>query len=185
MTSAASPLSPASTPTTRPERYDTLARLLHWSMAVCFALVFVAALAHYLAEDSALDTLLWPIHKPLGALLFPLAIARAVWGLATAGRRPAALNTAAHGGHLVLYALMLAIPAIGLIRQYGSGRAFEIFGVSIFAAREDDAIEWMTQLGGDFHGELGWVFMACVAGHIGMALWHRRRGPNVLPRMIG
>jgi cytochrome b561 len=44
----------------------------------------------------------------------------------------------------------------------------------------------MVELGGLLHGELGWVLLACVVGHIAMALWHRRHPTsNVLPRMIG
>jgi cytochrome b561 len=139
---------------------------------------------HFLAEDSAFDKAVWPIHKPVGALLFVLALLRAIWGLANAGRRPASVNRAAHLGHLTLYVLMLAIPAIGLLRQYGSGRAFEPFGLMVFEARPDK-VQWMTDLGGLLHGELGWLFLACIVGHVGLAMWHRRKGPDVLPRMIG
>ncbi|APW36762.1 cytochrome B [Rhodoferax koreense] len=167
-----------------PARYGTVSRCFHWGMALCFAVVFSAALVHYFAEKTALDAWLWPAHKPTGALLMGLVVLRAAWALLHARQRPPHVNLAAHLGHLALYALMIAVPAIGLLRQYGSGREFAPFGVHLMQARPDDKIEWMTQLGSLLHGELGWVLLAIVAGHIFMALWHRRsRHHDVLPRM--
>jgi cytochrome b561 len=84
----------------------------------------------------------------------------------------------------VLYLLMIAVPAIALVRQYGSGRAFAPFGLPLMAARENDRIDWMVQLGRLLHGELGWVLLALVAGHVAMAIWHRRGAHDVMPRMI-
>lgn len=166
-------------------RYGSVSRLFHWGMALCFAVVFSAALAHYFAKDGALDALLWPLHKPVGTLLMGLVVLRAAWALRHAGQRPPHLNLAAHMGHLALYALMAAVPLIALLRQYGSGRAFAPFGIALMDAR-DDKIGWMTSLGSLLHSKLGWVLLACVAGHIVMALWHRRPGhTNVLPRMVG
>ena len=170
-------------------RYGSVSRLFHWGMALLFVVIFSAALAHYFAKDSALDALLWPVHRPIGALLMLLVLLRAAWALLHAGQRPPHINLAAHLGHLALYALMLAVPFIGLLRQYGSGRAFAPFGVPLMPGRDNDKIDWMVELGGLLHGELGWVLMACVAGHIAMALWHSRKGAsavdNVMPRMLG
>ena len=167
-------------------RYDSVSRWLHWGMAVLFALVFATALAHYFVPKSAIDGLLWPRHRPLGALLMLLVVLRSAWALLHAGQRPPHVSRAAHLGHLVLYALMVAVPFLGLLRQYGSGRAFDPFGLPLMAARPDDKIEWMVDLGGLLHGELGWVLLACVVGHIAMTLWHRRHpATNVMPRMWG
>lgn len=167
-------------------RYGTVSRWLHWGMAVCLAAVFAAALTHHFLEDSALDALLWPLHRPLGALLLLLGLLRVAWALRRAGQRPPQLSRAAQLGHLALYVLMVAVPFIGMLRQYGSGRAFSPFGLPLMSARPDAKIDWMVELGGLVHGELGWVLLAGVAGHIAMALWHRRHpAGNVLPRMMG
>jgi cytochrome b561/biotin carboxyl carrier protein len=128
--------------------------------------------------------IIWRVHKPTGTLLMGLVVLRAGWALLHARQRPPRASRAAHLGHLALYALMFAVPCIGLLRQYGSGRAFAPFGIPLMHARADGKIEWMTQLGSLLHGELGWVLLALVAGHVFMALWHRRTGHlNVLPRM--
>ncbi|HOM14294.1 MAG TPA: cytochrome b/b6 domain-containing protein [Rubrivivax sp.] len=167
-------------------RYGSVSRWFHWGMALCFAAVFAAALVHQFLEDSALDGVLWPLHRPLGALLMLLVLLRAAWALLHAKRRPAHVSRAAQLGHLALYALMAAVPFIGLLRQYGSGRAFAPFGLALMPGRPDDKIGWMVDLGGVLHGELGWVLLACVAGHIAMTLWHRRHpAADVLPRMVG
>lgn len=167
-------------------RYGTVSRCFHWGMALCFAVVFAAALVRFFLRDSALDELLWPLHRPVGALLMLLVVLRAAWALLHASQRPPAVSRAAHLGHLALYALMVATPCIALLRQYGSGRAFAPFGLPLMAARPDDKISWMVDLGALLHSKLGWVLLACVAGHIAMSLWHRRHpATNVMPRMLG
>jgi cytochrome b561 len=131
-----------------PQRYGTVSRWLHWGMAAGFAFMFVTVLVHRFAEKSAADVLLIPWHKPMGALLMLLVVLRTAWALLQARRRPSDLSAAARWGHRALYLLMIAIPAIALLRQYGSGRAFAPFGLPWMAAREDDKIDWMVELGG-------------------------------------
>jgi cytochrome b561 len=167
-------------------RYGTVSRVFHWTMALGFAVVFSAAVAHYFAKDGAIDEQLWPWHRPFGALLMLLVVLRAAWALLHAKQRPPHVSRAAHFGHLALYAMMVAVPFLGLLRQYAQGRAFAPFGIPLMHARPDDKIDWAIALGNLLHGEIGWVLLACVAGHIFMALWHRRSThENVLPRMIG
>jgi len=174
------------TPTPTPVRYDRISRWLHWGMAGLFAWIFVSAGAHALAERSALDALLWPTHKPVGTLLLALLLARVAWALARR-RRPPAVSALARLGHLGLYALMLAVPAIGLLRQWGSGRASAPFGLPLlpftFAGL---VVAWTLQLGRLLHGNLGWALLALVLGHVAAALWHERAGHTpVLARMAG
>ena len=167
-------------------RYGSVSRFFHWGMALCFACVFAAALTRFFAKDSALYELLWPLHRPLGTLLMLLVLLRAAWAGLHARQRPPHINQAAHLGHLALYLLMAAVPSMALLRQYGSGRGFAPWGVPLMDERTGDKIEWMTQLGNLLHSKLGWVLLACVAGHVAMALWHRRPGhTDVLPRMLG
>ena len=186
--STSSTLAPAST-WPHPDsvtRYGTVSRWFHWGMALCFVVVFAAALAHYFLPKSDIEGLLWPLHRPVGALLMLLVVLRAAWALLHSGQRPPHVSRAAHLGHLALYALMVAVPFIGLLRQYGSGRAFAPFGLPLIGARADDKIDWMVELGGLLHGEMGWVLLACIVGHAVMAFWHRRPGhTDVMPRMVG
>ena len=170
-----------------PTRYGTLSRTLHWTMALGIGWMLLSAVVHAVANKSALDAFLWPTHKHVGSLLMLLIVLRIVWALASAARRPPALTVWARLGHIALYGLMFAIPAIGLLRQYGSARAFSPLGLPVFPGRDDsDKLSWMVDLGGALHGELGWALLALVIGHVAMAWWHRRHpSENVLPRMIG
>ena len=86
-------------------RYGTVSRWFHWGMALCFAVVFAAALAHYFLPKSDIEGLLWPLHRPVGAFLMLLVVLRAAWALLNAGQRPPHVSRAAHLGHLALYAL--------------------------------------------------------------------------------
>ncbi|QJQ96276.1 MULTISPECIES: cytochrome b [Halomonadaceae] len=165
-------------------RYGGVSRLLHWSMALLLMWQFASAIARVLASETALDEFLWSTHRELGALLMLLVVVRGIWGVINASRRPPALSVMARLGHLALYALMIAVPLIALIRQYGSGRAFSPFGVPLMSGFEGERIEWMVALGGQFHGLLGWTLLALVVGHVGMAILHKRLGgQDVMTRM--
>ena len=80
-------------------------------------------------------------------LLLCLAVLRGAWGLINLSRRPAhdqGIHRLVAVGHVVMYALLIAIPTIALVRAYGSEHAFSPFGIDLFAAR-DAKIEWMTR----------------------------------------
>ena len=167
-------------------RYGSITRTLHWLMAVVLAWQFTSAGVHLLAEDSALDEFMWSTHKTSGFLLMVLILIRVLWALANTGRRPPPVSAPARLGHTCLYLLMVAVPLIALIRQYGSGRAFSPFGIPLMPGFEGDKIEWMTELGSNFHGLLGWLLLALTVGHVIAALWHHLAGDkNVMYRIIG
>lgn len=165
------------------QRYGVVSRVLHWAMAALLLWQFLTVLA---PEDSALETLIGGTHKSVGLLLMVLVVIRLAWALYNRGRRPAALSRAASLGHRVLYALMLVIPLLALMRQYGSGRAFEAFGMTIMSGFEGGKIEWMIAPASLLHGNLGLLLLVLIVGHVVMAFVHRRQGDvDVLGRMLG
>jgi cytochrome b561 len=168
-------------------RYGTLTRLLHWSMALLLLWQFLSAASHFLLEDTAVEAFFWPTHKPLGVLLLILIVIRLGWAAINVARRPASINLLAKLGHLGLYAFLLVIPVLGLLRQYGSGRAFEPLGIPLFPGFDGDEIAWMVEPGNALHGLLGWLLLAMIVGHIIMVIYHRKAAgqPDVLPRMWG
>lgn len=168
-------------------RYGSVSRLLHWLMALIFIVQFVSALSHYAFEDSAFEALFMPWHKPLGFTLLILVGLRIVWALIQRNKRPAMVSTAARLGHLALYALMVVVPMLALLRQYGSGRSFEPFGIPVMAGFDGPKIDWMVDLGSLLHGELGWIMLLLICGHAAMVVVHRRKASdtNVWPRMWG
>lgn len=168
------------------QRYGAVTRWLHWGMAVLLGWQFLTVLAHTLIEDSALDKFLWGTHKATGLLLMVLVVLRLLWALYSSSRRPAPVSTLARFGHLALYGLLFVIPFIALLRQYGSGREFVAFGMTIMPGFSDAKIEWMIAPASLLHGNLGWLLLFMVIGHAAMAFVHRRQGgEDVLARMIG
>jgi cytochrome b561 len=167
-------------------RYDTISRGLHWAMTAAFAWIYCSAGAHYLFAESAFEKFMWPTHKPVGLLLMILLLLRAGWSLLNRHARPPSLNIGARLGHLLLYGFMFLIPFLGLLRQYGSGRAFSAFGLTVMDGFNGEKIQWMIDLGSNFHSLLGWTMLILITGHVGAVILHCAKGhPEVLRRMAG
>jgi cytochrome b561 len=154
--------------------YGLISRLFHWAMALLIVWQATSALLHYFFDETAITDFFFGTHFSNGVLILVLAVLRGVWGLINLARRPAhdgALHRAAALGHVALYGLMIAVPVIAIIRAYGSTRPFSALGVQIFDGMETK-VEWMSNLGNQWHGFLGWVLFALIAGHILMAFVH-------------
>lgn len=170
-------------------RYGRVTRLLHWAVAGLLAWQFTG-MAIKLIVGRAPITAFWVgTHKGVGAVLMALILIRAVWGLYNLSRRPGhgrgLLGLAATAGHLALYGLMLIVPSLALLRQYGSGKALEVFGLTILH-KGGAEIGWMTAPANAAHGFLAWMLLAAIAGHVVMVLIHRHVwNDGTTRRMIG
>lgn len=167
--------------------YGLVSRSFHWGMALLLGWQFAGALSRKFFEDTALEGFFWSTHRSVGVVVFALVILRGVWALAQRSHRPASVHWLALTGQITLYLLTFLVPLIALLRQYGSGRAFEPFGIPVFSGWPGEGINWMVALGGLLHGELAYVLLALILGHVGMAVWHRQSSSqlDVLPRMWG
>lgn len=157
-------------------KYGLVTRLLHWAMASLFVWQF-AGMAVKLIVGRVPITAFWVgTHKSVGTLLLVLFIARALWGLYNMQARPAhgggVLGLAAKAGHLVLYGLMLIVPALAMLRQVGSGKPMEFFGLPLIAGG-GDKVDWMMAPANAAHGLLAWLLLAAIVGHVLMVLVHR------------
>jgi cytochrome b561 len=98
-------------------RFPLVSRWLHWSMAVMIvAMLFIGV--GMAATVSPRYGLLVSIHRPLGFAILILAAVRLVNRLANPppplpGTIPPLQRFAARASHIVLYALMLALPLVG------------------------------------------------------------------------
>lgn len=167
------------------QQYGLVSRALHWAMAALLGWQFLTTLVRFFMEDSSLDQFTWGTHRATGVLLMLLVVIRVIWALRSRSSRPHSLNLPARLGHLALYALMLVVPLVALMRQYGSGRELNVFGTTLMAG-DGVKIEWLMAPANLLHGNLGWLLLALIVGHVGMAFMHRRQGDvDVLGRMIG
>ncbi|MDJ0389694.1 cytochrome b [Roseomonas sp. E05] len=172
-----------------PSRYGLVSRVLHWGMALLFAWQFAGMVVRITVGRSPLTAFMVGSHGGVGVLLFLLVLLRGGWSLLNRGRRPhyerGLPGLAARLGHLALYGLMVTVPALALLRQYGSGRAFAPFGIPLMPGFEG-RIESLVAPANAVHGLLAWSLLALVGGHAAMALVHRFLwGDDMLARMAG
>lgn len=159
-----------------PVRYGLTTRLLHWSIALLFAWQFAGMLIKITVGRHPVTAFLVPTHKPIGTLLMLLIAARALWAFSQWRRRPGHPRTlvgrAATAGHAVLYALMIYVPAVALLREYGGTRAFAPWGIPVFSERAQE-IGWMLTLANASHALLAWILLGLIAGHVAMVAVHQ------------
>jgi len=169
--------------------YTSTAKVLHWLMAVMF--FGLLALGFYMHDlplsPEKLQFYSW--HKWAGVTVFLLVWFRLFWRLthrppALPETMPKIMQQAAHGGHLLLYGLMLVIPLSGWLMSSAKGFQTVWFGVLPIP----DLLEKNKELGDllqTLHMSLNLLFVAVIAGHIGAALKHRVIDKDdILTRML-
>lgn len=156
-------------------RYDRVAIFLHWSIAFLIAAAFVLGLTvdefGKTYEHMVVNT-----HSLIGLGVLLLTLIRIGWRLG----HPAPPSPQAAGAwmkalagitHAALYALMLAVPLIGLPTLFYRGRGldFGLFQIPAFLSRQPEIFRPLTEI-----HELGaYALVALAAGHIAAALYHQ------------
>jgi cytochrome b561 len=169
--------------------YHPLSKTLHWAMAL--AIFGLLALGFVMSDmplsPEKLQYFSW--HKWAGVSVFFLVWIRLIWRVITPPpaypnsiSRP--LQILAHGGHFLLYALMLVIPLSGWLMSSAKGVQTVWFGVwplPDLLSRDKELgklLEWI-------HGSLNWVLIALIVGHVGAALKHHFIDrDDILTRML-
>ncbi len=169
--------------------YGQVTRLLHWSIAALMLWQFLGMGLRAVLGRTPLVSFFVGSHQPVGTVLFLLIVLRVGWALANHGRRPdhgpGFQGLAARLGHLALYLVMVVMPVAALLRAYGGERAFAPFGFEIFPAQQPPIV-WMVSAGEALHGELAWLLLALIAGHVVMVGVHEGMWRDgTLARMAG
>lgn len=173
-------------------RYHPFAIALHWLMAALIvALVVVGFTMDELPKGSAVRYAAINLHKLAGVVVLVLVAVRLAWrashpmpsldGLPTWQRVAAAIS------HRLLYALMIIMPASGLLFT-NFGRGIRLFALEL--APIGGANEALSDLFKDVHEAAASMLIALVAVHALAALWHhfgRRDGTlaRMLPQVAG
>lgn len=156
-------------------RYDRVAIFLHWSIAFLIAAAFLLGLT--VDEFSkTYKQLVVNTHSLIGLGVLLLTLIRIGWRL---GHPPPPapqamsvwMKTLAGMTHIALYALMLAVPLIGLPTLFyrGLGLDFGLFQILAFLTRRPEIFRPLTEA-----HELGaYALVALAAGHIVAALYHQ------------
>lgn len=159
-----------------PAGYGTVSRAFHWIMAAFILWQFLTVLTGAVAEDTSLANFFWGTHYSAGFTIFVLAILRGVWGLSNLSNRPAhegpaVLRKAATFGHFVMYALMIVVPFLAILRAANNGRGLSVYGLQLIAPGGEPNPA-LTAPANAVHGPLGFLLFVLIAGHIAFALWH-------------
>ena len=168
--------------------FGTIARALHWSMA----LLIVASLAMielrgWAPRGSTLRAGLRDWHSQVGLVVFTLVWLRLFWRLANiepAIVPPPAVwqRRAAHAVECTFYALMIALPMLGIVMMQADGKTVSLLGASLPPMVAVDKA-WAHSLEG-IHEWLGNAMIALIALHVGASLWHKYiHRDNTLARM--
>jgi cytochrome b561 len=167
-----------SIPTSHAPKYTKTAIALHWAIAALivwgFALGWIMTDIHGITPTK-LRYFSW--HKWIGVTVLVLALARLLW---RATHRPPMLpdemhsweKLAAHGGHGLLYVLMLAIPVSGYFYSSAAGIPVVYLGMlplpTIIAADPALAATLKT-----IHIWLNYGLLASVCGHLAAVVKHQ------------
>ncbi|BBF68703.1 cytochrome b [Sphingomonas bisphenolicum] len=168
-------------------RYTSVARTLHWAIAILILLNLFFGFAH---DALPKEWAVMPVHKSIGLTVLALTLVRIVWRLThPAPPLPAAMPAwekgAAHATHVLFYALMLILPLSGWIMSSAGTRPlnwFFLFDVPKFGVGKEDAIVGLSR---GAHELLPWLWVALILLHVGAALRHHfMLKDDVLRRML-
>ncbi|MFE0753261.1 cytochrome b [Inquilinus sp. NPDC058860] len=156
-------------------RFTVVSRLLHWVMAaLILAMLFIGI--GMVATVSERYQLLVSIHRPLGILILLLVAVRIANRLFNPPpplprHLPAWQRLAAKASHLVLYALMLAMPLIGWGMLSAAGYPIVLYGpLHLPPILPHDAALYAALRSA--HTLLAYLLFATILAHLGAALMH-------------
>ena len=171
------------------ERYTPVAVALHWIVA--FAIIANLALGLYTVDLplSPRKLQLFSYHKWIGVTVLILAAARLLWRL---GHPPPALpaampqweKRAAHGSHVLLYALFFCAPLTGWLFSSASGFQTVYLGLLPIPdlLHKDKALADALRLA---HKSINYTMATLILVHAAAALKHHYRDrDDVLRRML-
>jgi len=132
------------------DRYGRVSRLLHWVIAILvLSLIPMGIFASMIPEDAEYRLAYYVTHKSLGVSVFFLVLFRLAWN--SFSKRPPLSDSLtpkerklAHGAHLTLYFMMLAIPVTGymMTSYHGYGTFFFMWELPPLWGKSDIYIVW-------------------------------------------
>jgi cytochrome b561 len=173
------------------QSYGAIARSLHWATALFIAIAWPLGQFREVLPAGAARQAGQFAHVSLGLAVILLVALRLFWrafdpppAAIEADRFEPWLGFAAKGGHLLLYALMIATPVLGVVMQFARGHALPVFGLfdipSPWTADRAFGREMLQ-----FHSLAADALGIVAVGHALAALFHHwALGDRTLARML-
>ncbi len=179
--------------------YPAILRILHWSMAIGFAFVWISGVLTInleglgSASGDALQTTVRNLHKSVAlTLMLLLAVRLAARLLLGTPPLPAHIppreRHAAHLGHAAIYVLVVLIGLTGLAIADLQG-----FGNAYFGIKLPALYPVMAKVAGwsvdpwsyVVHATLAYLFLLLIGVHVGAVYLHRKQGIGLESRITG
>jgi cytochrome b561 len=156
-----------------PQRYDRTTIVLHWLIALLVAGQWLGAQTIDWFSKGALRVDARSMHITGGLTLAVLLVASLVWRLTKGRHLPAAdpgpLHVLAKATHWGLYALLLAMIAVGVFLVWARGDSwFNLFRVPAYRPGDHDFADQVQ----DIHATIGWMILGLAGFHAAAALIH-------------
>ncbi len=166
------------------QKWSVISRLFHWTSALLLVITWVFILIYSNTDNK----LYIELHKAFGVSLLFWMIARVINRILT--KAPAAVLMPkwqiiiSQLTHFVLYALLIAMPVVGLLMSVYGGRPVDIFGlfqIPVFVTPDRSAARFYN----DLHTDIIWpMIVVFTLAHIGAALFHQFiKKDNLIGRM--
>lgn len=155
--------------------YGRTVVLLHWVIALLIAIGFAVGVTMVDLPLSPQKAKVFAYHKWIGITALALALVRVAWRATHAGppelTMPVWQRHAARATHVLLYALMLAIPLVGWM--YTSAVGFPVVYLKLVQlpdlVSKDKELAALLKI---MHKVLAWSLSGIVALHVTAALKH-------------
>jgi cytochrome b561 len=161
----------------RESKYDNVTVLLHWAIGIgIIAIGILEITRHEFPKGTLMREGLKPLHQPAGTVLFALILVRILWRT-TFGTTVAAAKRmdfsayAAKLTHLALYAMMVALPLLGMLSVFGRGKPID-FGLFQIVMPLGDVIGAYSGVLKSAHETLGYGILLLAFVHAAAALGH-------------
>lgn len=156
--------------------YSRIAKLLHWAVALLIFSLLCAGFFMVSLEVSPAKISLYMLHKSFGILLLMLVALRLGWRWIVPPPPPLETHRPwekflARTVHVLLYAVLVAMPLSGWIMSSAGDFAagfFGLFTLPDLVAKNETVFDAMRGA----HGVLAWVILALVALHAAGAFKH-------------
>ncbi|WP_342247203.1 cytochrome b [Pseudomonas sp. OTU5201] len=160
---------------TAPTHFSLLLRVIHWLMAILLlAMLFIGV--SMVGDLSPRHSTLVALHKLLGVTLLALVLIRLAVRLASPtpplpGDMPGWQRGVAKLSHLLLYALMLALPLVGWAMQSAGGYPVALHESVLLPpiAPQDARLYASLRLA---HTVLAYLLLISILAHLAAALYH-------------
>lgn len=158
------------------KRFPLLSRIFHWTMAVLvLAMLFIGI--GMVSTTSDRYHMLFAVHRTIGIIILVLVAGRLINRLlnpppALPSDLPRWQRVAAGLSHILLYALMFALPVVGWAMLSAGGYPILIFGTVALPPILPHDVATFAVLR-TAHSALAFLLFATFLAHLGGALFHR------------